>query len=102
VHIKQMDPAVVAIADRDGLAFGQAVGLGASCEPPSGEPDVESVTQALRELGIDLFVVVEQDMYPVDFDRPKPIAQRTFDYLHSVGVGRPAGTGPGSTGGGPS
>jgi len=35
VHIKQMDPAVVALADRDGLAFGQAydylrsVGIGA-------------------------------------------------------------------------
>jgi inosose dehydratase len=106
VHIKQMDPAVVAVADRDGLAFGQAVGMGASCEPPRGEPDVESVTQALRELGIDLFVVVEQDMYPVDFDRPKPIAQRTFNYLRSVGIGQPGGPGqprgtgrPGGTGG---
>ncbi|HMG61607.1 MAG TPA: TIM barrel protein [Streptosporangiaceae bacterium] len=92
VHIKQMDPAIVEIADRDGLAFGQAVAMGASCEPPRGEPDIESVTAALRELGTDLFVVVEQDMYPVDFDRPKPIAQRTSRYLRSVGIGRPAGT----------
>src|SRR6185437_10125288 len=43
VHIKQMDPAVVARADRDGLAFGQAVALGASCEPPAGEPSVDEV-----------------------------------------------------------
>ena len=48
VHIKQMDPAVVARADRDGLAFGQAVALGASCEPPAGEPDIEEVAKALR------------------------------------------------------
>lgn len=88
VHIKQMDPAIVAAADRDGLAFAQAVGLGASCEPPRGEPDIESVTDALRELGTDLFVVVEQDMYPVDFDRPKPIAQRTRQYLRGVGIGQ--------------
>jgi inosose dehydratase len=93
VHVKQMDPAVVEIADRDDLAFGQAVARGASCEPPTGEPDAESVTKALLELDRDLFVVVEQDMYPVDFDRPKPIAQRTYHYLRSVGVGQPDGTG---------
>jgi inosose dehydratase len=101
VHIKQMDPAVVEVADRDGLAFGQAVAMGASCEPPTGVPDVESVTAALRELGIDLFVVVEQDMYPVDFDRPKPIAQRTFNYLRSVGIGQPGRAGDGPPGGDP-
>jgi len=32
--------------------------------------------------------VVEQDMYPVAFDKPKPIAQRTYHYLRSVGIGR--------------
>jgi inosose dehydratase len=98
VHIKQMDPAVVAVADRDGLAFGQAVAMGASCEPPGGEPDISSVTVALLGLDTDLFVVVEQDMYPVDFDRPQPIAQRTYDYLRSVGVGQPGRAGPGRAG----
>src|SRR4029077_4205227 len=87
VHIKQMDPAIVAQADREGLAFGQAVAMGASCEPPAGEPVVEDVAKALRELGQDLFVVVEQDMYPTDFDQPKPIAQRTYTYLRGVGIG---------------
>ena len=48
VHIKQMDPAIVAKADREGLAFGQAVAMGASCEPPAGEPVVEDVAKALR------------------------------------------------------
>ncbi len=92
VHIKQMDPAIVAKADREGLAFGQAVAMGASCEPPSGEPVVEDVAKALRnldrgDLDRDLFVVVEQDMYPTDFDKPKPIAQRTYTYLRGVGIG---------------
>jgi inosose dehydratase len=87
VHIKQMDPAVVARADREGLAFGQAVALGASCEPPSGEPGIEEVARAMTELDRDLFVVVEQDMYPVQFDVPKPIAQRTRAYLRGVGIG---------------
>jgi inosose dehydratase len=87
VHIKQIDPAIVAKADRDDLAFGQAVAMGASCEPPAGEPEVEAVSQALRELGRDMFVVIEQDMYPTDFDKPKPIAERTYRYLRSVGIG---------------
>ena len=87
VHIKQMDPAIVARADREGLAFGQAVAMGASCELPQGEPVVEDVAQALRELGRDLFVVVEQDMYPAPFDKPKPIAQRTYAYLRNIGIG---------------
>lgn len=87
VHIKQMDPAIVARADREGLAFGQAVAMGASCEPPNGEPDVPEVAKALHDLGRDLFVVVEQDMYPCDFAKPKPIAQRTYTYLRSVGIG---------------
>jgi inosose dehydratase len=91
VHVKQMDPAVVALADRDDLAFGQAVARGASCEPPSGEPDVETVAKALRELDRDLFVVVEQDMYPADFGKPKPIAQRTYEYLRGVGIGPVSG-----------
>jgi len=87
VHVKQMDPAVVATADRDGLAFGQAVAMGASCEPPAGQPAIEEVAKALEELDRDMFVVVEQDMYPVQFDVPKPIAQRTRDYLRGVGIG---------------
>jgi inosose dehydratase len=87
VHIKQMDPDVVARAEREDLAFGQAVALGASCEPPAGLPDVPSVVTALSELDTEMFVVVEQDMYPVDFDVPAPIAARTRDYLRTVGVG---------------
>ena len=93
VHIKQMDPAIVAIADRDGLAFGQAVAMGASCEPPAGEPEIKEVAVALQDLNRDLFVVVEQDMYPADFDKPKPIAERTYHYLRSVGIGNTAGIG---------
>jgi inosose dehydratase len=87
VHIKQMDPAIVERAEREDLSFGQAVALGASCEPPAGLPDVPSVLSALAELAADLFVVVEQDMYPVEFDLPLPIATRTRSYLNSQGLG---------------
>ncbi|OJF14637.1 TIM barrel protein [Couchioplanes caeruleus] len=84
VHIKQMDRAVADRAAREDLPFGQAVAQGASVEPPAGAPDVPSVLTALGELDADLFVVVEQDMYPVDFDVPLPIATRTRAYLNSM------------------
>jgi inosose dehydratase len=87
VHIKQMDPAVVERAEKEDLAFGQAVALGASCEPPKGLPDVPSVVSALSAVEAGLFVVVEQDMYPVDFDVPAPVAARTRTYLRGLGVG---------------
>jgi inosose dehydratase len=88
VHIKQMDPKIIEIAERDDLPFGKAVAMGASCEPPHGEPNVADVSKALQELKAELFVVVEQDMYPVDFDKPKPIAARTRTVLHKCGIGR--------------
>jgi inosose dehydratase len=88
VHVKQMDPVIVAKAAEEDLAFGQAVALGASCEPPAGLPELPEVVAALTELGRDLYVVVEQDMYPLaDFGVPGPIAARTRDYLRGVGIG---------------
>ena len=84
VHIKQMDPAIAARALAEDLPFGQAVAMGASVEPPAGRPDVPAVAAALAELDADLFVVVEQDMYPVDFDLPFPIAKRTRSYLNPL------------------
>ena len=64
VHIKQMDPAIVERAEQEDLAFGQAVAMGASCEPPTGLPHVPDVVAALQKLDAAIFVVVEQDMYP--------------------------------------
>jgi len=87
VHIKQMDPAIRAKAEAEDLSFGQAVGMGASCEPPYGLPDIPPVLAALDGLGAELFTVVEQDMYPCDFGKPKPIAARTYQYLNSRGLG---------------
>jgi inosose dehydratase len=90
LHVKQMNPVLVQRAKSEDMAFGQAVALGVSCEPPAGIPGIPSVVRALEERGRDTFVIVEQDMYPVAFDVPAPIAARTRDYLISCGIGRPA------------
>jgi inosose dehydratase len=40
----------------------------------------------IEKLGIDVFAIVEQDMYPCEIDAPLPIARRTRSYLGSCGV----------------
>ncbi|MBM0226100.1 MULTISPECIES: TIM barrel protein [Micromonospora] len=85
VHLKQVDPAVVAAAHEQGIGFGEAVRMGAMCEPPTGIPDMPPILDALANLDADIFAIVEQDMYPCPADRPLPIATRTLTYLQSCG-----------------
>ena len=49
--------------------------------------DFEAFLAVIREVGYEGIVMVEQDMYPVPFDVPLPIAKRTREYLRSVGYG---------------
>jgi inosose dehydratase len=87
VHIKQMDPEIVATAWAEDLSFGEAVRRGVAVEPPNGVPDVASITDALTDLEAELFVIVEQDLYPCPPDVPLPIATRTNKYLRAFGLG---------------
>lgn len=87
VHLKQMNPTVLDQVTREDLAFGQAVKLGVSCEAPEGVPEIPPILDELEKLDADIFLIVEQDMYPCNFDAPKPAAQRTNAYLRSIGIG---------------
>ncbi|MFF1388828.1 sugar phosphate isomerase/epimerase family protein [Rhodococcus erythropolis] len=86
LHLKQVDPAIVAKVEAEDLPFGEAVKLGAMIEPPRGIPDMPPLLEAIENLGIDVFAIVEQDMYPCHPDTPLPIAQRTQKYLSTCGV----------------
>ncbi|MCT2980003.1 sugar phosphate isomerase/epimerase family protein [Propionibacterium freudenreichii] len=84
MHFKQVDPELMkTVRDKD-LAFADAVKLGAICEPPKGIPTAESIAAQMHLLNPELFVIVEQDMFPCDPDDPLPIAARTCGYLRSV------------------
>lgn len=87
VHLKQVDPVVLATVQEEGLGFDQAVKRGVMCEPPLGIPELAPVLDALAGLDADLFAIVEQDMYPCPPDVPLPIAERTLSYLRSHGGG---------------
>ncbi|MFJ4803894.1 sugar phosphate isomerase/epimerase family protein [Streptomyces murinus] len=86
LHLKQVDPAVLAEVVARGLPFGPAVAGGVFREPPHGVPELGPVLEAAQKLGVDLFAIVEQDMYPCEPDKPLPIAERTRRFLRSCGA----------------
>ncbi|AKS33355.1 sugar phosphate isomerase/epimerase family protein [Mycolicibacterium goodii] len=86
LHLKQVDPEVRGKVEAEDLPFGEAVKLGAMTEPPRGIPDMPPLLAEIEKLGIDVFAIVEQDMYPCDVDTPLPIAKRTRNYLGSCGI----------------
>ncbi|UCM88270.1 sugar phosphate isomerase/epimerase family protein [Streptomyces marincola] len=86
LHLKQVDPAVLAEVRAERLPFGTAVRRGVMTEPPAGVPDLPPVLRAARALGVDLFAIVEQDMYPCPPEQPLPVARRTRRYLASCGA----------------
>ncbi|MTD12718.1 TIM barrel protein [Nakamurella sp. YIM 132087] len=85
LHLKQVDPELVAKVLAEDLPFSEAVKMGVMTEPPRGEPDLGAVLAAVHELDRDLYGIVEQDMYPCPPDQPFPIARRTHTYLASCG-----------------
>ncbi|NUK97095.1 TIM barrel protein [Streptomyces lunaelactis] len=86
LHLKQVDPEILAEVVADEVPFGPAVGRGVMCEPPAGVPALEPVLAAAQALDVELFAIVEQDMYPCPPDKPFPIAQRTRGFLRSCGA----------------
>ncbi|MET9361886.1 sugar phosphate isomerase/epimerase [Streptomyces sp. NPDC006632] len=86
LHLKQVDPEVLAHVRAEGTPFGPAVARGVMCEPPHGVPALEPVLAAAQDLNVDLFAIVEQDMYPCAPDKPRPIAERTRAFLRSCGA----------------
>ena len=53
----------------------------------AGSVDFERLRDLMAAAGYDGYAIVEQDMYPAEFDRPLPIAKRTHAYLTGLGLG---------------
>jgi inosose dehydratase len=87
VHLKAVDPGVLAQVEAERLSFADAVRRDVMCEPGLGVPALDELVAALGSLPAGTFVIVEQDLYPCDFDRPYPIAARTRKTLQAAGIG---------------
>ncbi|MEQ4724224.1 TIM barrel protein [Nonomuraea sp. B19D2] len=86
VHLKQVDPEIVRQVRAENLCFAEAVRRGAMIEPPTGIPAMEPLLAELGRLDVDLFAIVEQDLYPCPPDMPLPIATRTRTYFNGCGL----------------
>ncbi|MFC9502310.1 TIM barrel protein [Streptomyces sp. NPDC057002] len=86
VHIKQMDPEILAQVAAEDLSFGEAVKRGVCVSPPAGVPNPADVVGELAGLDAELFVIVEQDLYPCAPEVPLPIAVSTREHLAGCGL----------------
>ena len=86
VHLKQLNPEVLRQARERSLPFIEAVKRGVVVELPAGIPDAAAVIAELDLLGVPMFVIAEQDLYPCSPDIPLPIAVRTREYLNRCGM----------------
>jgi inosose dehydratase len=83
LHLKQVDPAVIDEVLEKDVTWPDAVRMNAFVEPPHGVPAYPPLFEAVEEHGLDVFAIVEQDMYPCPPDQPFPIAQRTHKHIAS-------------------
>jgi inosose dehydratase len=98
LHLKQVDPAVIDRVLAEDITWAAAVPMGAMTEPPNGVPAYPPLFEAIEEHGLDVFAIVEHDLYPCPPDVPFPIAQRTHRYIAGCGfptlqLGAPRTTG---------
>lgn len=85
VHFKDCDPQLAAQARQAGWDYFEAVQRGIFSELGRGSVDFAAVGAALRKLGYDGWIVVEQDVLP-GMGTPSASARRNRDYLRSIGL----------------
>jgi inosose dehydratase len=81
LHLKQVEPDILAAALKNDTPFATAVAQGVMTEPPHGVPAFAPIIEAVAKIDPEIFAIVEQDMYGVDIDLPGPIAERTFRHI---------------------
>ena len=84
LHLKQVQPDILAEALKNDLPFVEAVAKGVMTEPGgAGIPDFAPILEKAAQIDSEMFAIVEQDMYGCDVDYPFPVAKRTKDHIAS-------------------
>tara|TARA_B100000809_G_scaffold208807_2_gene211613 strand:- start:470 stop:1357 length:888 start_codon:yes stop_codon:yes gene_type:complete len=87
LHFKSVDQEMRQAVQRDRTPIAIATAQGLFCEPWRGVVDFVDLRNLLAELSYDSFAIVEQDMYPTEFDKPLPIARQTRAYFKAIDMG---------------
>ncbi len=85
VHFKDYEANIAAKARAEGWDGPTGVGAGVFCELGQGAVNFAGVLEALKAIGYDDWVVVEQDVLP-GMGAPKESAARNRAYLRSIGL----------------
>ncbi|TFD68872.1 sugar phosphate isomerase/epimerase family protein [Cryobacterium ruanii] len=84
LHLKQVEPNILADVLKNDMPFVEAVALGVMTEPGfEGVPELAPIIEKAAEINPDMFAIIEQDMYGCAIDFPFPIAQRTREHIFS-------------------
>jgi len=87
LHLKQVEPDLLADVLKNEITFVDAVQQGIMVEPPYGVPEYGDILAEANKYTPGIFAIIEQDMYPLkDFSEPKQIAIRTKAYIEQLGV----------------
>ena len=87
LHLKQVEPDLLADVLKNEVSFVEAVQHGIMVEPPFGVPEYGDILAEANRHVPNIFAIIEQDMYPLkDFSEPKQIAIRTKVYIENLGV----------------
>jgi inosose dehydratase len=86
LHLKDVDPAVLARVQEEHLDFETAVTAGIFCPLDRGVTDFEALRVALVALGFDGVATVEQDVDPAVAADPLRDARESLAYLAEVGL----------------
>ena len=85
IHFKDFDPAVAARSKHEDWDYLGLVREGVFSELGKGMVDFPAVLNALRAVGYDRWIVVEQDLSP-GTGTPKESAARNREYLRQLGI----------------
>lgn len=82
LHLKQVEPDILAEALKNDMPFVEAVARGVMTEPGgNGVPELGPIINAVATIDGEIFGIVEQDMYGCDVDFPYPVAKRTREHI---------------------
>ena len=85
IHFKDFDPSLTARSKQEDWGYLDLVREGVFSELGKGTVDFPAVLNALREVGYDRWIVVEQDLFP-GTGTPKESAMRNRAYLRQLGI----------------
>jgi inosose dehydratase len=85
LHLKDCDPGILELAQREKMDYFAAAAAGVFCELGAGAVDFPGVLRGMEALGYDGWAIVEQDILVPDADAPRQSSARNRDYLRKLG-----------------